>query len=176
MFCNKCGKEISYEAQFCTSCQEEQNTITQAEASKQEASTKFKPITCPKCNSTHLAIITEYHKSIACRIVEIVLIIVLIFVSFSYLGKLIALNFEQEQNTTISIELTEDLQKIENTASPPIHTTKDNEDSDIGTIIMLTLFIGFFKITRYFIESKTHVQCVCRDCGKTWLHKDEEIF
>ena len=138
MFCNKCGKEISYEAQFCTSCQEEQTTITQAEAPKQEASTKFKPITCPKCNSTHLAIITEYHKSIGLRAIEVILLISLVIIGFDFIQ-----NPEPEKSSFL---------------------------------LFLLLVYAFVFILRIIVESKTHVQCVCRDCGKTWLHKDEEIF
>ena len=142
MFCNKCGKEISYEAQFCTSCQEEQNTITQAEASKQEASTKFKPITCPKCKGTNFAVITEKHLGIGLRIFEVVMLVFAIWI-------LLIAGFRSLQYP----------------------------DSETSTLLSFPLLIyAFIVIIRIIHESKTHVQCVCRDCGKTWLHKDEEIF
>lgn len=41
--------------------------------------------------------------------------------------------------------------------------------------ILIVTFILFFiwlacQIIVYDIESKTHVQCICRDCGNVWLH------
>ena len=35
--------------------------------------------------------------------------------------------------------------------------------------IPLIIFIGLFSIARHLIESKTHVQAICKDCGNLWL-------
>ena len=44
------------------------------------------------------------------------------------------------------------------------------EDS-LGIAFILLVPEAFLAILIFITESKTHVQCVCRDCGNVWLHK-----
>lgn len=47
---------------------------------------------------------------------------------------------------------------------------KDDSISIIGVIILAVLYICC-HIKILITESKTHVQCVCKDCGRVWLHE-----
>ena len=45
------------------------------------------------------------------------------------------------------------------------------KDSSILIIpVLLALVWLVCQIAVYDAESKTHVQCICRDCGNVWLH------
>lgn len=47
--------------------------------------------------------------------------------------------------------------------------SKEWDDVLIVSFFSLAL-IFFIQIAIIIAESKTHVQCVCRDCGNVWLH------
>ena len=46
--------------------------------------------------------------------------------------------------------------------------------NNIDTLIGLSLLAAmvFCSLQAYisYVESKTHVQCICKDCGYVWLH------
>ena len=43
--------------------------------------------------------------------------------------------------------------------------------SDTGFIIpILAFFLICTEIAKHYIESKTNIQCVCKNCGWVWLH------
>lgn len=35
---------------------------------------------------------------------------------------------------------------------------------------LLIIALIFIEIARHYIESKTNIQCVCKDCGWVWIH------
>ena len=39
------------------------------------------PIICPNCDNRNITIITEYHKSLACRIVEVILFALIFWIA-----------------------------------------------------------------------------------------------
>ena len=39
-------------------------------------------------------------------------------------------------------------------------------------VIIFAFFSLVFEIAQLYIESKTYIQCVCRDCGNYWIHND----
>ena len=43
-------------------------------------------------------------------------------------------------------------------------------DSSIGVFIFFAAVFLFIEIAILTSESKTHVECICKDCGHTWLH------
>lgn len=98
----------------------------------------IKPIVCPRCKSKEISIITEYHKSIICRIVAIVIIAIIFY--------LLRDNFKD---------------------------ILQGDSANTGLIIPI-LFLALFitKIAQYLIESKTNIQCVCKDCGYVWFHDE----
>lgn len=45
--------------------------------------------------------------------------------------------------------------------------------SDTGSLVVAAFFGIFALILQLIIsynESRTHVECICKDCGHTWLH------
>lgn len=102
---------------------------------------QIKPITCPRCGSRELAFVTEYHKATCCRIFSMI-----IAALFTFLSALLIYQFLED----------------------PL-----NLPSDIMTFGAIDTLLGcgllILKIFQYFIESQTHVQAICRDCGRLWL-------
>ena len=43
-------------------------------------------------------------------------------------------------------------------------------DSDAVELIFFVILFVIIRIIRHSIESRTHVECICKDCGKVWLH------
>lgn len=40
-----------------------------------------------------------------------------------------------------------------------------------GPVLALLIIALVFTISiRHYIESKTHIQCVCKECGWVWIH------
>ena len=96
-----------------------------------------KPITCPRCKSKEINFITEYHKSLACRIIEIIIIAIIIGLCID--------KFENSMQSVIS---------------------------DTGLILpTLLFFLVCTEIAKHYIESKTNIQCICKDCGWVWIHE-----
>lgn len=91
----------------------------------------LRPIKCPRCRSKNLAFVTEYHKALGARIIQMVLGVILIILLF------------------LSIQ------------DPGDYTTFS---------IVLLITIAILQVYIVATESSTNVQCICKDCGKTWLH------
>lgn len=52
---------------------------------------------------------------------------------------------------------------------PNLFSNTDSGEISLITYIACGMFILFIKIYIYLIESKTHVQSICKDCGNIWL-------
>ena len=154
--CPDC-KKWHYSNKECH-CKEE-NKITQEE--------QYKPIICPHCKGSNLAFITEYHKSIGFRIVEIIALVILIITSISFITSQISI-ISTENTQTVTQELNEYLG-----ATPPVCTKSDN-DEDNGLFLLVFFCLTWISAhaARLYIESKTNIQCICKDCGKTWLYNN----
>ena len=94
------------------------------------------PIICPNCDNRNITIITEYHKSLACRIVEVILLALIFWIAIEEIKSFF-------QSATLNI----------------------------GPVLALfVIALVCTVIIRHYIESKTHIQCVCKDCGWVWIH------
>lgn len=98
----------------------------------------IKPIICPRCKSKEINTITEYHKSLLCRTIKTILLIIITWIVFSNIKNILA-----------------------------------GEISNIAYLFFV-LIPAFFltEIAQQIIESKTHIQCICKDCGNHWLHDE----
>lgn len=47
---------------------------------------------------------------------------------------------------------------------------KNQGEFSTGILIILAMLYLLAEIIQQYIESKTNIQCVCRDCGNSWLH------
>ena len=115
------------------------NEAVKSEEKTEEGETshgKYVQITCPRCGSTQIAFVTEYHKAnLAKAILVILLAIMAVLIS-------IAAGYKFDGSTGVWCMA--------------------------GAIILGIIAIGLlFHI--FHEESKTHVQAICRDCGKLWL-------
>lgn len=43
-------------------------------------------------------------------------------------------------------------------------------DSAVVLLITFAMLILSLRIYIFYTESKTHVQCICKECGNLWLH------
>ena len=100
---------------------------------------QIKPITCPRCGSRELAFVTEYHKATCSRIFSTIL-----FIIFCAFGIFIIPEFLSEPFTF-------------------------NDPEAVFVFVSAGLGALTLKIIQHSIESKTHVQAICRDCGRLWL-------
>ena len=98
----------------------------------------IKPIICPQCKSTNITLLTEYHKSLILRIVNLLLIVAFVIVSINNIS-------------------------AENDIIGNIFNIKNYPTYLLALVIIIKIFI-------IIIESKTNIECVCKDCGKTWYH------
>ena len=147
MFCQKCGKAISENATFCRYCGAKQEASIEQhskelenepiEVKVQEQTVSPPPnaismyaIKCPHCKSREIAFVTEYHKALGARILQMILWIVLIPLLF------------------LSIE----------------------ESDGIPMLILTAITIALIQIYIISTEASTNVQCICKDCGKKWIH------
>ena len=98
-------------------------------------------VRCPNCGHSHLAFVTEYHKSVFGRLFARIFLAIVIFLLFdcgiTYLGELL--------------------------------TESDPEVQNIGALLVFTLLYVCCTIVYNAIESKTHIQAICKDCGNHWL-------
>ena len=99
-------------------------------------------VRCPNCGHSHLAFVTEYHKSVFGRLFATIFLAITIFLLFdcgiTYLGEVLELKSDPE---------------IEN----------------VGTMVVFALLYVCCTIVYNAIESKTHIQAICKDCGNHWL-------
>lgn len=105
-----------------------------------------KPITCPICGSRELAFVTEYHKAIGLKIflgfLKAALFLTWIGVIFS---------FFENPATGFSKEL-----RLTGNVIVPI---------SIAILLLMAIVKGII----ISVESKTHVQSICKNCGNLWL-------
>ncbi len=136
---------------------------------------KYKPVSCPRCKGRDVTFVPEYHRSIALRIIEIISFIILIIMSISIVGDFFSITLEAD-NHNVSMETMETMKTPMGT--PALNTTSDNEidEEKIFVLIILAISIGICKIIRSCIESQTHVQGVCKDCGNVWIHNSNSII
>lgn len=116
------------------------NTVKNPIQQPQETPPPREPITCPICGKREIAFVTEYHKSIGCRIISIIAGILFLCLFAPSFGGLL-----NGTESDLSITLEEPIASI------------------FAIIFVVT------KIAQYFIEAKTHVQAICKDCGHLWL-------
>ena len=43
-------------------------------------------------------------------------------------------------------------------------------DDSFGIIVILIFLYAIVRFVRHIIESRTHVECICKKCGRVWLH------
>ena len=112
--------------------------------------TNYKPIFCAQCKSKNIAIITEYHKEHLLRTINIIIkYILLLFV-------------------IVSIpDIISDIIAIRNS---PADRTPDLQ-VPYRLFVAIAIIYVILKLAINARESKTHIQCICKDCGKTWLHE-----
>ena len=48
----------------------------------------------------------------------------------------------------------------------------NNEKLPLSFTVILILILLLTDIIQQYIEGKTHIQCVCKDCGSFWLHDE----
>ncbi len=105
---------------------------------------KYIPVHCPRCKSRSVKFLAEYHKCLWLRILTPLFFF--IACCFLFYGMVESLFF--------------------------VLSGQENDEAGkyiLGCIFGIISFI-FYSI-RIYRESKTHVQCVCPDCGKVWIHK-----
>lgn len=103
---------------------------------------RFIPVHCPHCKSKNIKFLPEYHKCLLLRILTTLLFSMACF--FFFYGMAEALSLPNKDNNASSWYT-------------------------IGAIFGVFAFILYsIRIVR---ESKTHVQCVCPDCGYVWIHQ-----
>ena len=92
-----------------------------------------KPITCPNCQKRDIAFVTDIHKCLWGRLLQVFCLIIVVLLLFNY-----PLGSEQFMITLII--------------------------GAIATMLIQSIIA--------YVESKTHVRCVCKDCGYMWVHKE----
>lgn len=105
---------------------------------------EYKParIVCPKCNSVSIAFVTEYHKAIGWRVILFIVNALFVAIIISMLEHA----FSEYENIWKGFF------------------------KDFYPAFLIYAFIFFIcKISISTIESHTHVQAICRDCGYLWL-------
>ncbi len=129
--------------------------------------TQKRHLRCPHCKSDDLAFVTEYHCAHVLRFFEVLCTVYLVILIFVNLGNLIPWSLG-EINKSPSYTSTQTIN-----ISPPTYTTSDQEEEKIEPItialVVLAIALGIFKLARHYVESKTHVQAICRTCGNLWL-------
>ncbi len=121
----------------------------------------MKAITCPRCGSTSVEFITEYHKCIWLKFFRNLCLItaIALFVLFLVLS-LDNMKFDFATIVRAVGDATTDIRKV-----------YDRDGSvDIFLYISAALVVVSFAMQTvvYFAERRTHVQGICRDCGNIW--------
>lgn len=129
-----------------------------------EPQTPAKPITCPRCGSKEIAFVSEYHKAWALRIIKFILITIIIGLLISIFPNLL----EKISTQAESYGVIDNIQSGSGTPSN-IETTNPINNK-IAFLIISALGLFCVETTIQRTESKTHIQCICKDCGNHWLH------
>ena len=100
---------------------------------------EHKPITCPKCGGACLSFVTEYHQANLMRFIHSIIKVFFFIYLFMFIN--------------------ENLMRLVGTGEKP----------NPSPVIVLFVLTEFAKLIVNYIESKTHPQAICRDCGNVWL-------
>lgn len=109
---------------------------------QQEEKEQLNPIECPKCKSQNIAYLPDIHKCLGLRIFSYIVLTIGILI--------ICGNAANKQVTTIDELFTLIINSIEQ-------------------FIVPIFFFIVIRIIIIFKENKTHVKCVCKDCGTIWI-------
>lgn len=135
-------------------------------------------IKCPHCGSRSLAFVTEYHKSIGLRVIELVLTVWIFIALLSHIPNILynaliaKIKFPSSAQTEIIDDSAYASSIFDNNLLYPAQTTSDIDEeieTSIIAIVIPVIFYYLVKLAIYGIESKTHVQAICKDCGNLWL-------
>ena len=113
----------------------------------------FIPIHCPICGRREIAYVSEHHVAFGWRLIEKILKVVLF---------ICVLSFISDAFDILSYE-------IQSALSSSKRSSPDQGNS-LTIAIFTFIFICIAHANRLSVESKTHVQCICKECGYTWLH------
>lgn len=105
-----------------------------------EENKNVKLITCPTCGCRELAFVSEYHKSIAIRFLLTLFKGALLVFLFFLLPSIIA---------------------------GKIQISEISPDALYFFIAVAFIYL-LLKFVQISIEAQTHVQAICKDCGKIW--------
>ena len=123
-----------------------------------------KPITCPRCGSKEIAFVSEYHKAWGLRIIKFILIAIIIGLLISMLPNLLEKISTQAESYGV-------IDNIQSGSGTPSNIEKTNPiNNKIAFLIISALGLFCVETTIQRTESKTHIQCICKDCGNHWLH------
>ncbi|MBQ7923816.1 MAG: hypothetical protein IJ329_00765 [Clostridia bacterium] len=146
------------------------------EQTSQSNNPTFTPISCPNCKSKNIKFITEYHKCISLRIVTLFCAIIAVVLFRIGAGKSALVLADKAEDAIFTSTTVESVEEFENLATPPNNTTSDRT-SDENRVLFFYIVGGLFTllalicfISYLTIEARTHVQCVCPNCGNVWLH------
>ena len=101
---------------------------------------RFMPVHCPRCKSRNVKFLTEYHKCLWLRFFSGLFLIAA--VTLCFLGIAASLSTKKSSGTPAEYEF--------------------------GALCAVASLV--FYTIRLYRESKTHIQCVCPDCGAVWIH------
>ena len=133
----------------------------------------YQPITCPRCGSRELSLVTEAKKSIWLRLLEVLLAISLAITFFSNLLDLWNWNIDTAETNSAYVTTTQEHESIEDivgVSTPPIHTTNDDKSEDvISRIIFLIIALGVCRVAIYLRELRVQINAICKNCGQFWI-------
>ncbi len=143
------------------------------EEQNQEQSFPYQPITCPRCGSRELSLVSEAKKSIWLRLLEVLLAVSLAITFFSNLLDLWNWNIDTAESNSAYVTATQEYEAVEDItvgSTPPIHTTSDDKSEDvINTMIFLVVALGFCRVAIYLRELRVQVNAICKNCGHFWI-------
>lgn len=115
---------------------------TSPESNRTTTNSFRKQISCPFCGSRKVSFVTEYHKSIWGRFFSTVFLAILIFLLFDS-----------------GIAYLGDVLSGES----------DLKFRNIVSIVVFLILYAISTVVYHYIESKTHIQAICKDCSYLWL-------
>ena len=136
-----------------------------------------KEVCCPKCKCKNIKFAALQKKSTACRILFLISASVLLFI--------ISLNLHifglTEDSSAANLKNSSNIETLAGGLDAPPGLGENNnpydEDAAAGTaIIIFSLACIVIKIIQYALESKVHVQGICKDCHHTWTIASTSLF
>lgn len=105
-----------------------------------------KPITCPRCGSKEIAFVSEHYKAIWARTIKFACLVILTCLIIFRINEIFLFQSENEKIQSIT------------------------EQTKFFIIALATLAI-FFQLLQQIEEEKEKIKCICKDCGRHWIHK-----